>query len=262
MMKVRVLGIAMLMLVCAPAVAQASETVKLKVAFTPYRIGSDTTITSSFAVATSNPDFRAPITKFELRFPSSLSFSTSNLGLAICNPTTLEADGLEGCPPNAQIGRGRALVVVPIGPELVEEETAVTALVGPSHGEEIGVLLYTDGETPVSAQILFQGELLEGNGAFGELLETSVPLIPSVPGAGDASVTNVQLSIDPSGLTYYKRVHGRAVGYHPRGFELPQKCPSGGFQFSLITQFADGSNASAAYTIPCPPSADHRRHRA
>lgn len=259
MIGARILGIVLFLCVCAPASTQASEMTNLKVAFKPYRLGAQTSIEASFRVATPTGELPAPITKFELRFPTIVGFATSSLGLAICHPAALEAGGLAGCSPNAQLGAGRALVVVPFGPEAVDEESTVTVLKGPPHGEEVGVLLYTNSQTPVSDQELFQGEMLEGNDSFGELLETNVPLIPSVPGAGDASITSLQLVIDPHGLTYYKRVNGETVGYHPRGLEIPERCPTGGFHFGLFMQFADGSTVPATYAIPCPASHQKRR---
>ncbi len=146
---------------------------------------------------------------------------------------------------------------MPIGLEPLQEEAKVTILKGPPQGEQVGVLLYADGASPVSAELLFQGELIE-NGSMSELLETNVPLIPSVPEAGDVVVTRTQLSIGPGRLTYYKHEHGRTVGYHPRGFQVPETCPSGGFRFGMTVKLADGTVIPAAYTIPCPAS--HHRH--
>jgi hypothetical protein len=255
------LAIAVITLACLPSTSRAAESLQLKVAFAPYRLGSSTTINTFFAVRTSNGQLPPPPIKFVLRFPASLTGLTSNLGLAICHPGSLEGKGVKGCSPNSRIGTGRASVTVPIGPEPVSEEAYLFALMGPPQGEQIGVLLYAEARTPVSAESLFQGELLSGSRNFGELLETNVPLIPTLPGAGDATVTWLQLSIDPPGLTYYKRARGRWVGYHPRGFELPARCPRGGFRFSVNVSFADGSTSSTAATVPCQTRAHRRHHR-
>jgi len=257
MIKARVLCAALLVLACGPAVAHASERTKLGVAFKPYQLGQDTTITSTFEMWTTNGELPAPAIEFELRFPANLVFSTSGLGLAICHPAVLEARGVHGCSPNARIGEGSALVVVPFGPERVQERTKVTILKGPPQGGQIGILLYSDGQTPVSAENFFQGELLESN-SFGELLETAIPLIPTVPGASDVVITRAEVAIGSNGLTYYKHEHGKTVGYHPRGFQVPETCPPGGFRFDLSVQFAGGTVVPATDTIPCPVS--HRRH--
>jgi hypothetical protein len=259
-MKARVLCAVLLVVACTPAVAQASERAKLAVAFKPYRLGQDTNITATFEVWTTNGQLPAPPTDFELRFPTSLVFATSGLGLATCQPAALEARGIEGCSPNAQIGVGSAQAEVPLGPEPVKEETKVTILKGPPQGEHVGILIYSDGQTPVSTENLFQGELRE-NDSYGTLLETELPLIPSVPGAGDAVITRIEVTLGPSGLTYYKHERGKIVGYHPRGFQVPEVCPSGGFRFGLSMQFADGEIVPGTDTIPCP-ALHHRHHRA
>jgi hypothetical protein len=260
--KVKVLIAVVLAVGSISTCAQASEVIKLKMAFQPYRLGASTTIASTFDIRATNGILPSPLVKFELEFPESLNFSTSNLGLAICRPSGLESGGVNACPADAQIGKGHALVTVPIGAEPVIEETEVTALMGPSHNEQPGVLIYADGHSPVLAEMLFEGELLEGNSAYGELLETNVPLVPSVPGDGDAVVTKMVLTIDPKELLYYRRVRGGSVGYHPRGLELPKTCPVGGFRFRLTMLFADGEEVQTTYRIPCPRSRSHRRRRA
>lgn len=260
MVKARVLCVALLVFACTPLVAQASERGKLTVAFEPYRLGQDTTITSNLEVWTTDGQLPTPPTGFELRFPKSLVFGTSGLGLATCSPTILESRGVQGCSPNAQIGKGSALAEVPIGPDLVSEEAKVTILLGQPQGESVGILIYSDGESPVAAENIFQGELRE-NGSYGTLVETALPLIPSIPEAGDVVLTKMKVSIGANGLTYYAHEHGKFVRYHPRGFQVPETCPPGGFQFGLSMKFADGVVVPTTFTIPCPAS-HHRRHRA
>ncbi|HEY7830992.1 MAG TPA: hypothetical protein VIC06_10560 [Solirubrobacteraceae bacterium] len=258
--KACLLGSALLIFAGAPGLAQAEETTKLTVAFKPYRLGSYTTVTSTLTFSTTNGELPIPITHFALRFPASLIFSTSSLGLAVCHPEDLEAKGIEGCSPNAQIGTGRAVAELPIGPELVQEEAKVAILKGPPVNGQAGILIYSVGKTPVSAETLFQGEVLE-SASFGELLETAVPLIPSLPGAGDVVVTQIQMSVGPAGLTYYLHEHGKTVPYHPRGLQVPETCPRGGFRFGLSVVLANGIVVPANDTIPCPTSHHHKHHR-
>ena len=128
---------------------------------------------------------------------------------------------------------------------------------GPPAGENIGVLLYAEGQTPVFAQSVFPGVLLVGSGPLGESLNTTVPLTPTLPGAPDASVASMQLSIGPNHLTYYKKVHGKTVGYRPTGVSLPSKCPRGGFVFQTDLTFQDGTFLKVRSRVPCPAA---RRH--
>jgi hypothetical protein len=123
---------------------------------------------------------------------------------------------------------------------------------GPEHDGNTVVLFYADGREPVYAQLVFSGELLPGGGAFGGDLDTTIPLIPSVPNGPPVSIIEVKSTIGPAHLLYEKRVHGRLVRYHPRGIGLPDHCPRGGFRFVGDFSFQDGTTTSASSTVPCP----------
>jgi hypothetical protein len=248
--------LAALALGCLPtAVTQAAETAQLKVAFSPYRLGSSTTMNMKLDVASADGGLPSPVTGFDIHLPSNLELIGSTLGLAICQPSALLAEGLSGCSPNAILGSGTATAAVPFGPEVVSETAYVKALMGPPVEEQVGVLLYAESRTPVFAQLIFPGKLLISSGP--ESLNTSIPVTPTLPGAPDASVTNLKLEVGPAHLTYYKRVHGRRVGYHPEGISLPSKCPRGGFPFVTDMRFLDGTALRVSYDVPCP-SARHR----
>ncbi len=245
-----------LALACLPAVAQAAETASLVVSFSPYKLGKETTINIHVKIANSDGGVPGPVTSFDTRMPPRLELVGSTLGLAVCQPSALLAGGLEGCSPNARLGTGSAQVEVPFGLETVGENASVEALMGPPNGENLGVLLYAEGQTPVYAQSVFPGELLVGSGALGESLNTTVPVTPTLPGAPDASVSSMQLSLGPKHLTYYKTVHGKTVGYRPTGVSLPTRCPAGGFLFQTELTFQDGTYLKVPSRVACP-----KRHR-
>jgi hypothetical protein len=235
-----------------PAVAGASDTATFKVGFAPYRLGSPTTLDINLTIAGPGGELPSPVTSFDTRLPAELELVGSTLGLAVCQPTALLADGLSGCSPNARLGSGSATAVVPFGPEIVSETASVEALMGPPIEEQVGVLIYTESLTPVFAQLVFPGVLLVGSGP--ESLNTTFPPVPSLPGARDAAVTKMALQVGPEHLTYYKRVHGRQVSYRPKGIALPPKCPHGGFQFVTELGFLDGTKLRLPYDVPCPRS--------
>jgi len=68
----------------------------------------------------------------------------------------------------------------------------------------------------------------------------------------DASVVHFQSTIGPRHLYYYSESHGRRIRYHPRGIVLPTTCPPGGFPFSAVFSFQDGSTVAAHDTVDCP----------
>jgi hypothetical protein len=228
----------------------------LTASFSPNRLAAPTTITFGFQLATSEGAAPPPLTGMNLRLPAGINYTTTTLGLAICQPAALLAKGLAGCPPNSRLGSGKALVEVPFGTGAGHEVPEIQAVSGPSPNGNLVVLFYANGLYPVDAQLAFSGEVLPDSGRFGSRLAATVPLVASVPGGPNVSIVSVTSTIGPSHLTYYKRVHGRRVSFHPRGVSVPERCPRGGFPFAAEFTFQDGSRVSAQTTAPCPP---HRR---
>jgi hypothetical protein len=247
-----------LVCVLAPASALAvSEDATLNASFSPDRLGAPTTITFGFHLLTTEGAAPPPLTALDLKMPAGMNYTTTTLGLAVCQPSALAAKGIAGCPANSRLGYGSADVEVPFGTGAGHEIPEVQALSGPSPTGNLVVLFYANGLYPVYAQLAFSGEVLPATGAFGSQLATTVPLITSVPGGPDVSVLSVTSTIGPSHLTYYKHVRGRLVSFHPRGVAVPERCPRGGFPFAAEFTFLDGSHTSAQTTVPCPPA----RHR-
>jgi hypothetical protein len=251
-------------LACAAAAASAAattETAKLQASFSPNRLGASTTIKFGFQIATAEGLAPPPLTGIDLHMPAGMNYTTTTLGLSVCSPEQLQAEGPSACSPNARLGYGSALVEVPFGTGAGHELPEIQAWMGPSHNGNMVVLFYANGQTPVFAQLVFAGEVLPSTGTFGSELATNVPPIPSVPNGPDVSIVSVKATIGPERLTHYKRVHGRQVAFHPRGIAVPEHCPSGGFPFSANFTFQDGSTAAASTTVPCPAPAPRHRHK-
>lgn len=255
-------GAALLMIALAVALilgagttvaAQARQRVALKAGFTPYRLGEHTTIEFAFQVHGTAPGHAlSPVTDLDLRLPAGLGLATSALGLANCEASVLLARGPTGCPANAHIGFGSAMVSVAAEGEPLEEKGSLTVVMGKPDNEHLEVLFLAESRAPVSAQLVFPGHLLEDGAPFGDHLNTTIPLIPTWPGGPDVAITRMSSTIGPLGLTYYRHVHGRAVAYHPRGIALPKRCPRGGFRFRAELSFLDGTSADATHIVPCP----------
>ena len=250
---------AVLACVCLPATAgaMASEQAKLNASFTPDRLGATTTIGFSFTVATTEGLAPPPLTSIDLHMPAGMNYTDTNLGLAVCSPEKLQLEGLAGCPVNSRLGSGSAYVEVPFGDGAGQELPEVQAVMGPSNNGNLVVLFYANGKTPVSAQLVFRGEVQPASGIFGSQLATVVPAIPSVPNGPNVSIVSVKATIGPQGLIYTKHVHGRLVHFRPTGIGVPEHCPRGGFPFSASFTFEDGSSTSTTATVPCPPHSAH-----
>jgi hypothetical protein len=246
---------------CLPAAAGAltAERAKLTTSFSPDRLGASTTIGFSFTVETTEGLAPPPLTNIDLHMPAGMNYTATNLGLAICQPQRLLEAGPEGCPANSHLGSGSAFVEVPFGEGAGHELPEIQAVMGPSRNGNISVLFYANGKTPVSAQLVFKGEVQPASGIFGSQLTTAVPAIPSVPDGPNVAIVSVKATIGPEGLTYYKHVHGKRVSFHPVGIGVPEHCPHGGFPFSAAFTFEDGSSTSTTAKVPCPARSAHKK---
>jgi hypothetical protein len=260
MPRYRMLAVSLAVWGCMTASAHAAQTVKLKTAFIPDKLGTPTTIEFGFTIkATTAGAIPQPLLAVDLHLPAGVNPATSTLGDAQCTAKILVEDGLEGCPPNSRIGFGRALAAVRIGPETILEKAVVSVLNGPPVNQHIVMLFNAEGVTPVAAQVVFPAEvLLQPAGAFGGQINALIPLIPSLPGAPDVSVLHFESTLGPLHLVYYTRQHGRVVVYHPEGIAVPTSCPRGGFPFAAEFMFMDGSKVTGRSTVPCPGR--HRHH--
>jgi hypothetical protein len=237
----------------AEPASATTEKATLHAGFSPNRLGASTTISFSFRVETVEGLAPPPMTSLDLRLPAGINYTATTLGLAICTPQALLARGLAGCSPNSRLGYGSAFVEVPFGVGSGREIPEIQAVMGPPRNGNIVVLFYANGLAPVLAQLVFSGEVLPDSAPFGSQLATDVPPVASVPGGPDVSIVSARTTIGPSGLTYYRRRHGRLVPFHPVGVSVPERCPRGGFPFSARFGFEDGSSEIASTTLPCPP---------
>jgi hypothetical protein len=246
--------IALALFVCGivPSSCVAYERVRLTARFTPYHLGGDTTLDFGFRIGSSTGGLPAPLTHVTVALPPTLGFAATTLGLATCDEATLMEKGPEGCPPDAEMGFGTGLVEVPFGPEILHEIGYITTVMAPSTGTETKLLFYAEGRTPVAASLVFPGELLSGNAGLGTLIETAVPLIPSVPGGPNVSVTRFETTFGPEHLTYIRYAHHKKVKYQPVGIALPTQCPRGGFRFAATFSFTDGTEATSKTSVRCP----------
>ena len=161
--RIAALVVAAMLLACAlpgSALATSTEQASLTAGFSPDRLGQSTTISFGFHLQTAEGTATPPLTSVNLQLPAGMNYTLTTLGLAICKPATLVAQGVNGCPANSRIGSGSALVEVPFGTGAGHEIPEVQAVVGPPNNGNMVVLFYANGQSPVSAQLVFQGEVL------------------------------------------------------------------------------------------------------
>jgi hypothetical protein len=253
----RALATALIACACLPAGARAAQTVRLRAGFSPDRLGASTTVSFAFTIAGPAGQTPSPLTNLDLRLPTGIGIATTNLGLATCDPAELILGGPEGCPANARVGYGSASAAVPYGPEVITENVAISAFMGGRQDEHFTVLFFAEGFSPVFAQLVIPGSLLED--AAGVHIDAVLPIVPSVPEGPNVALTHLQSTIGPRHITYYGHSHGRLIAFHPRGVRVPVSCPRGGFRFVGDFAFEDGSHTRTSATVPCPASSRSAR---
>lgn len=236
----------------APPLAHATQTATLNVKLIPEQLGEGTTILFDFNINTPDGQPPAPLTDMALLYPANIGLVTSGLGLATCQPATLERLGPEGCPPDSLMGYGTALAEIDFSSEPIQETGRITTWMGPLENGHIQLLFNAEGQTPVNAQFIFTAVLSEAPAPYGGALDTTIPIIPSAPEAPDVAVTQMRDTLGPKDITYIQTYHHKRIAYHPVGLRLPETCPHGGFPFAATFTFLDGSHTQTTTTVPCP----------
>jgi hypothetical protein len=231
-------------------VAFCKNLANLRVDFTPDRPGVSTTIVIRYELGSTDGRVPSPVTDINLRLPAGLE-GTTNLGDAICKTTMLQSQGVGGCPQNAKMGGGEALVAVPIGPAIVYEPVTITAFMGQPEDGHTVMLFYAQGDSPVDADLVFPGQLISDYGQFGEQINTVVPVTPSLPDGPDVSLVRMESEIGANHILYKRDVRGKTVLFRPEGPVIPRYCPRGGFPFAAEISFQDGSHVIATSHVPC-----------
>ncbi|HWJ49978.1 MAG TPA: hypothetical protein VNR42_03100 [Solirubrobacteraceae bacterium] len=243
---------AALLCTCLPAVAQARQSVRLQATLTPEVLGRDTSLGFDIRIRAPRGRAPSPVRGIALSYPNNIGIGLSGLGLATCAQPALEAMGLRACPPNSFMGSGAATVEIPVGPTIVHETTKLTVVRAPVSRGRFALIFYADGTSPVQAQLALPAFLLSAGSPFGGKVDIHLPLVPSLPESPDVALVHLHATIGPEHLTYYERVGGRTIAFHPRGIRLPKSCPAGGFPFAATFAFSDGTHRTARTSTPCP----------
>ncbi|HEV3071981.1 MAG TPA: hypothetical protein VGY76_11220 [Solirubrobacteraceae bacterium] len=257
--RVRALAVALCMALALPASARASQSVNLFASFSPNKPRASTTITFGFTVVSPKGQVPSPLEGVDLHLPGGIGLARNTLGTAVCEPIYLFAHGPNGCPANSRIGYGLAVAAVPYGPLAVHEQATVDAYRGVSEGAHLTILFFAEGWTPVFADLVFPGQLLEDQAPYSGRIDTKVPLVPSLPGGPNVSVVRFQSTFGPKNLLYEREINGEIEHFHPRGVTVPATCPAGGYPFAGDFRFEDGTQITVHTSVPC---AGHARSRA
>jgi hypothetical protein len=233
------------------ATAQAEETLTITEAgFSPDALGVPTNAFGRAKFGSTNTPIPSPITHVNVYGPAG---ATENLeGTGVCTAQKLENIGPEACPADSRAGFGGVEGVYEIAGEVVHENASVDYFLGDNNPNHTTLLVYVDGTTPVSIQLVFTADVVHGPPQYGLGFSLNVPLIKVLPEASDASVEGAFLTIGAKNVAYYRTVHGKRKLFHVKGLITPKTCPHGGWPVETQVSFQDGSTVTAKSKIACP----------
>jgi hypothetical protein len=168
-------------------------------------------------------------------------------GFPTCPLATLEptGPGPKACPKASRAGPvGVVHGQVAFGTKIVPETATLESFYAPGGGLEF----FTFGHEPTILEIISKGHYINSSGLYGKNLVAEVPLVETVPGAQDASITAISVkvgsAIKKGGKTIY---YGR----------LPKTCPKGGYPLKTEVKFAGlgglaPQTVSKTYNAKCP----------
>src|SRR5271167_1140190 len=190
------------------AAAQAEETVHITEAgFSPDRLGVPTNAFGSAAIASTNLPVPSPITHVNVLGPAGVTLNLEGTGT--CSEAALENVGPSACPANSKAGFGGGLGVYEIAKEVIHESFTLDFFLGDNRPGHVTLLIYLNGSTPVSIQLVFTATVIQEPKPYGLGFSLNVPLIKVLPEASDASAISSFLTLGAKNVAYYRTIHGK-----------------------------------------------------
>jgi hypothetical protein len=240
---------ACLALVLAGAsVARSQTSATITPSLSPDHLGARAALTlATRFTAPSAGGVPQPVRKVLLRLPNGLTLDIPKL--RSCSAGILSVRGASACPAASRLGGGKALAEEMLPSQLVTEDVALSAFLGPLDDQgEPTFLMLAQGTTPFVEQMMFSGTAQPDKAPYGERLTMTIPSVQTIPLGPEASLASLSVTIgSPSGQ---RERHANAV-------LVPGRCPRGGFPFAAQFVYADGSRGEARAAAPCPGR--HRR---
>jgi hypothetical protein len=233
------------------AVAWAAETLTVTASFSPNRLGAPTNVHGTATIHSTTGLVPTPIIKATVMGPAGLGIDVNGVG--VCNPARLEATlDPKTCPKSSKAGFGGGVGVLELAKEVIKENFTLDFFRGPNENGHLVLLAYLNAISPVSVQLVLKAQVVHEPKPYGLGFTFDVPLIPTLPGATDASAESIFITLGAPNVRYYKKVHGKRKLFRVKGIIVPKKCPHGGFPYKTEISFQDETTNTVAGHIPCP----------
>jgi hypothetical protein len=248
-----VLGLAIVAL-ALPGSASAVPTVTFKAAAVPIPgfphtgniFGAGAAVEAEYHISgTEYGGFPPPLIHVNFYLPAGVKLHPS--GFPTCAPAVLEPSGKgpKGCPKGSAAGpKGTVQGNVAFGSTIVPETASIESFYAPGGG----LTFFTFGHEPVLLEILSKAHYVGSSGLYSKKLEAEVPLVETVPGAQDASVSLIKVK---AGSAIKK--NGKTTYYGT----MPKSCPKKYLPVKTELTFAGLGGltqqvVTAEYKAPCP----------
>jgi hypothetical protein len=226
----------------APALAAEQVSRETSATFSPSllpaKAGQGASLKLRIEFSGGNFGVPAQVSRVVLHLPAGLRFVDH--GVRACPKARLIAHGARGCPASERVGTGHALTEAHLGAANNEEQTNISAFLGPSTGGIPSIELVSQGETPLEERVVLNGIWAPDQAPYGESLSIAVPPIPTVPLEPNASTISMSVTIG------VKR-HGKVVV----GLILPHKCPAEGLPFGAEFSYENGTSSHTTARVRC-----------
>jgi hypothetical protein len=233
------------------AAAGAEQTVRITSAgFNPDKLGVPTNVFGAATIESTTGQVPSPITHVNVYGPAGVTLDLRGTGT--CTEAKLLNVGPRACPADSRAGFGGGVGVYEIAKEVIEEKFTLDFFLGENRPGHVVLLIYLNGSSPVSIQLVFTAPVITGPKPYGLGFSLNVPLIKVLPEATDASARSSFLTLGAKNVAYVKLVHGKRKLVHVRGIITPPRCPRGGWPVASQFSFQDGSTVMSTSKIPCP----------
>ncbi len=253
MSKFRVLVVAAVAFVCLvlAAATWAAETLEVTASFSPDKLGAPTNVHGSATIGSTSGPLPSPIAEATVMGPPGLTVNTKGVG--VCSAVKLEQT-LEPsvCPKDSKAGYGGGIGAYEIGGQVNEEPFTLNFYRGPNEDGHLVILAYVNAVSPVSVQLVLKAQVVNEPKPYGLGFTFKVPPIESLPGASNATVKSIYITLGAPNAAYFEQVHGKRQLVHVKGIVVPKKCPKGGFPYKTQLTFEDGTTNAFTGTIKCP----------
>lgn len=244
---------ALLAALAVPALSAATPTVAVKARIVAIKgfprtgdyLGAGAAVEAQYTISGKEyGGFPPPLIGVNVYLPKGTVLHPS--GFPTCPLATLEPSGggPKDCPKYSHAGPvGKVTGYVAFGKEVVPETATIESFYAPNGG----LTFFTFGHEPVLLEVISQARYVGASGLYDKELIAAVPLVETVPGAQDASVKSITVTVGSAikshGKTiYYGRVPSKCKGSLPAKTELTF-AGLGGLTQTTVTK---------TIKLPCP----------